>query len=102
MNYCGETDLNNEPRGIFVLQGSHQASSLWQDEGAAEHQSLDLAPSFLPIPTFELFHVFAQGFGAWHTTVGMVDYDSVFTRRKDFVDRLPNDLHIWIEVSKWW
>jgi hypothetical protein len=102
MDYWEEMDLDYEPREIFVLQSSHQASSLWQDEGTAEYQSLDLAPSFLPVPTFELFHVFAQSFGAWHTTVRMVDYDNVFARRKDSVDSLPNDLHIWIEVSKWW
>lgn len=102
MDYWEEIDLDNEPGEIFVLQSSHQASSLWQHEGTTEYQSLDLSPSFLPFPTSELFHVFAQGFRAWHTTVGMINYDSIFARRKDFVDRLSNDLHIWIEVSKWW
>jgi hypothetical protein len=92
------TDVNDEPRQIFELQSGHQASSLWQDEGAAEHQSLDLAPSILLVSSLKVFHVFGEGFGAWDTAIGVVDYNNVFAGGKHLVDGIVDDLYIRIEV----
>jgi len=91
----------NQGRSL-KLQRSHQASSLWQDEGRAEHESLDLAPSFLLVSAFELLKIVDEGFGAWDATVGVVDDDYIFAGGKYLVDGVADDLYIWIEILEWW